>query len=92
VSGPAADSHGGRPDPQGAAALWWTPLRRVVAENVRLEISELLVASPCSGNQRARRIGEWDTGGGAWLDDGRRRKGGAARVRVGPRGGGDGLK
>jgi hypothetical protein len=34
---------------------------------------------------------ERGTGGGAWLGDGRRRKSGAARVRVGPRGGGGGL-
>jgi hypothetical protein len=72
-------------------ALRRTPLRREVAENVRLEIPELLAASPCSENWRARRIGEGNTGGGAWLGDGRRRKGGAARVRVGPRGGGGGL-
>jgi hypothetical protein len=50
ASGPAADNHGGRPDPQGVAGLRWTPLRREVAENVRFEIPELLVASPCSGN------------------------------------------
>jgi hypothetical protein len=31
-------------------ALRRTPLRREVAENVRLEILELLAASPCSEN------------------------------------------
>jgi hypothetical protein len=91
ASGPATDSQGGRPDPQGAAVLQRTPLQREVAEIVRLKIPELLVASPCSGNRRARLIGEGDTGGGAWLGDGRRCKGGTARVRVGPRGGGGGL-
>jgi hypothetical protein len=56
-----------------------------MAENMRLEIPELLVASPGSGNRRARRIKEGDTGGSGWLDDGRWRKGGVARVRVGLR-------
>jgi hypothetical protein len=54
-----------------------------MAENMRLEIPELLVASPCSGDRRARRIKEGDTGGSGWLGDGRWRKGGAAGVQVG---------
>jgi hypothetical protein len=39
---------------------------------VRLEMLELLVALPCSGNRRVRRIGEGDTGGGAQLGGGAR--------------------
>jgi hypothetical protein len=54
-----------------------------MAENMWLEIPELLVASPGSGNRRARRIKEGDTDVSGRLDDGRWRKSGAARVRVG---------
>jgi hypothetical protein len=55
------------------------PLRREVAKKVRLEILELLVASPCSGNRRVQRIGEGDIGGGARLGGGAR----AARLGLG---------